>query len=107
VFRLAFAGIGPTELRILLAFGACYVSADPWIDVAGWRMLLLDVSAVAAIAGLVAVFVVSAVRTTRTLYRAEPLPGENHERVRAGRTDHRCREGLAAGSVDAAAGYTR
>ena len=73
VFRLAFAGVGPTELRIVLAVGAFYVVRHPWIDFAG-RHLLLDVSAAFATMGLVLVFVLSAVRTTRDLYRAEPLP---------------------------------
>jgi phosphatidylglycerophosphate synthase len=74
VFRLAFAGIGPTELRILLAVGAVYVSRHPWVEVAGQRVLLLDVSAIIASIGLVIVFIVSAIRTTRALYLAEPLP---------------------------------
>src|SRR5438093_615654 len=53
VFRLACAGIGPTELRILIAAGAFYVSAHPWVQVAGRRVLLLDVSALVAIAGFI------------------------------------------------------
>jgi phosphatidylglycerophosphate synthase len=80
-FRLSFAGVGPTELRILLAGGAWYVSAHPWVAVAGRRMLLLDVSAIVAIAAFVAVFAASAIRTTRALYRAEPLPQEDDERA--------------------------
>ncbi len=74
VFRLSFAGVGPTELRILFAAGAVYVSRHPWVDVAGQPALLLDVSGLVAIVGLVIVFVVSAVRNTRALYLAEPLP---------------------------------
>lgn len=74
VFRLAFAGVGPTELRILLAIGAFYVAQHPWIDLAGRRLLLLDVSGTVAIAGLLCAFAVSAIGTTRELYRAEPLP---------------------------------
>src|SRR4029077_15280045 len=74
VFRLSFAGMGPTELRILLAVGAAYVSRHPWVEIAGQRVLLLDVSAVIATVGLVIVFIVSAIRNTRALYLAEPLP---------------------------------
>jgi phosphatidylglycerophosphate synthase len=74
VFRISFAGIGPTELRILLAAGALYVSRHPWVDIAGRHVLLLDVSALIATAGLVIVFIVSAIRNTRALYLAEPLP---------------------------------
>jgi archaetidylinositol phosphate synthase len=80
-FRLSLAGVGPTELRIVLAFGAWYVSADPWVDIAGWRVLLLDVSALVASAGFVVVFFASAIRTTRELYRAEPLPRRADERA--------------------------
>ena len=74
IFRLSFGGIGPTELRILLAAGGFYVAAHPWVELAGLRVRLLDVSGLIAIAGLVLVFVASAIRNTRALYLAEPLP---------------------------------
>jgi archaetidylinositol phosphate synthase len=74
VFRLSFAGIGPTELRMLLAVGAVAVARDPWAEVAGRRMLLLDISGLITTAGLGVVFVASAVRNARALYLAEPLP---------------------------------
>jgi len=74
IFRLSFAGVGPTELRILLAAGGFYVAAHPWVDIAGARVRLLDVSGLVAAAGLALVFVVSAIRNTRALYLAEPLP---------------------------------
>jgi phosphatidylglycerophosphate synthase len=74
VFRLSFAGIGPTELRILLAVGGFYVAAHPWVDVAAHRVRLLDVSGVIAIAGLAVAFVASAIRNARALYVEEPLP---------------------------------
>ena len=74
IFRLSFAGVGPTELRILLAIGAVFVARHPWIRVAGHPALLLDVGGLVATAGLAIVFVVSAVRNTRALYLAEPLP---------------------------------
>lgn len=74
VFRLSCAGIGPTELRILIAAGGFYVAAHPWVDVAGHVVRLLDVSGLVAAAGLVTVFVASAIRNARALYVAEPLP---------------------------------
>jgi phosphatidylglycerophosphate synthase len=74
IFRLSFGGIGPTELRILLAAGGVYVASHPWVAIAGLRVRLLDVSGSIAIGGLVLVFVASAVRNTRALYLAEPLP---------------------------------
>jgi len=74
VFRLSFGGIGPTELRILLAAGAFYAAGDPWVDIGGLHARLLDVGGLIAAAGLCLVFVASALRNTRALYLAEPLP---------------------------------
>jgi archaetidylinositol phosphate synthase len=74
MFRLSFAGIGPTELRLLIAGGALYVARHPSVNLAGTRVHLLDISGVCAAAALTVVFVVSAMRTSRALYRAEPLP---------------------------------
>jgi archaetidylinositol phosphate synthase len=74
VFRLSFAGIGPTELRLLLAAGGFYVAAHPWVDVAGWNVRLLDIGGLIAVAGLIFAFIASAIRNTRALYLAEPLP---------------------------------
>jgi archaetidylinositol phosphate synthase len=74
VFRMAFAGVGPTELRLILAAGAIKVAVDPSVTIAGRNMLLLDVGAVVAIAGLAIVFVIASIRNSVALYRAEPLP---------------------------------
>jgi archaetidylinositol phosphate synthase len=74
VFRLSFGGFGPTELRILLAVGGFYVAEHPWIEIAGLRVRLLDVSGVIAIAALVLVFIASAIRNARALYVVERLP---------------------------------
>jgi phosphatidylglycerophosphate synthase len=74
IFRLSFAGIGPTELRILLAIGAVLVARHPWVTIAGHRALLLDVGGLVTAAGLVLVFAASAIRNARELYRQEPLP---------------------------------
>jgi phosphatidylglycerophosphate synthase len=74
VFRISFAGVGPTELRILLAVGAFSVALHPWTRIAGIQFLLLDVGGVCAIVGLAVAFIVSAARNTRMLYAREPLP---------------------------------
>jgi|SRR5262245_40699826 len=75
VFRMSFAGFGPTELRILLAIGAVVVVGKPWVDVAGQHARLFDVGGVVAVTGMIGAFTVSAIRNTRALYLAEPLPG--------------------------------
>ena len=75
VFHMSFLGVGPTELRILLAAGALAVMRDPSIDsgpLTGMR--LFDVSGAMAIAGMLGIFVFNAVKHTRMLYQAEPLP---------------------------------
>jgi hypothetical protein len=74
VFRLAFSGMGPTELRILLAVGALVETTARHVSVAGLTRLF-DVGAVVAVAGMAVVFVLSAIRNARALYLAEPIPG--------------------------------
>ena len=73
VFRLSFWKMGPTELRLVLAVGALALMRDPHVDVLGGHFKLFDVSGVLAIAGIVAVLLVSVFTNTRALYRAEPL----------------------------------
>lgn len=72
-FRMAFAGFGPTELRIVLAIGTLFLWNDPTVGVLSGRYRLFDVGAVIAIAGMMAAVIVAAVRNTLTLYRQEPL----------------------------------
>ncbi|HSL21558.1 MAG TPA: CDP-alcohol phosphatidyltransferase family protein [Vicinamibacterales bacterium] len=78
-FRMSFWGLGPTELRILLAIGALVVSVRPEVSVFGTRALLFDVGGVIGSVGLVATAAISAVTHARALYREEPLPdGDSH-----------------------------
>ena len=75
VFRMSFLGVGPTELRILIAAGALRAAYDPWVDLSVFgRMSLFDVGAAIACVGLVVAFVASAVGNARDLYAAERLP---------------------------------
>lgn len=73
-FRISYWKLGPTELRILLAVGTLQLLRSPWASIAGQRLLLFDVGATVAAAGLFLTFAVSAVRNTRRLYVLEPLP---------------------------------
>jgi phosphatidylglycerophosphate synthase len=76
VFKISFAGFGPTELRIVLSIGALVAMQRPTVHPFGLgEFHLFDVGGVIAIAGMLMVFLVSAVRNTRALYRAEPLQG--------------------------------
>lgn len=75
IFRLSFLGVGPTELRLLLAAGVLKTLASPIVllPYVG-QARLFDVGGVVAFTGMLVVFVASAIRTTRLLYAAEPLP---------------------------------
>ena len=74
-FRMSFLSVGPTELRLLLSIGALALFSHPVIRPFGFGpFLLFDIGGVVAVLGMLAAFVTSAVRTTRALYRAEPLP---------------------------------
>ncbi len=80
VFRMSFAGFGPTELRIVLAIGTVALFRDPHVDsgVLG-RWPLFDVGAIVATAGLGFALAMSIARNTRALARAEPGVGERYE----------------------------
>ena len=81
-FHMSFWGIGPTELRILLAAGALRLLWTPDVTVFGVTMRLFDLGAWIGAGGLIATAVVAAVAHTRELYAAEPLPDAAPVRVR-------------------------
>jgi hypothetical protein len=72
---MSFLGVGPTELRIVLAIGAIKAAMSPWVSLNGADPVrLFDVGAMVAIPGLLCAFIVSSIRNTRALYMAEPMP---------------------------------
>lgn len=73
-FQMSFFGFGPTELRILLAAGNAAVFFNPSATAFGTTLTLFDAGGLIGAVGLAATFIYSAVRNTRLLYRAEPLP---------------------------------
>jgi archaetidylinositol phosphate synthase len=75
VFRMSFLRFGPTELRIVLAMGVWKAAQSPRVSIGPLDSVqLFDLGGVVALAGFVIAFTVSAVRNTRALYAAEPLP---------------------------------
>ena len=78
VFRMSFAGFGPTELRIVLGIGTLALRSDPHVAVP-WlgRVQLFDVGGVVAVAGLMVALAVSVWRNASDLARLEPLPGRH------------------------------
>jgi phosphatidylglycerophosphate synthase len=80
VFRMSFSGVGPTELRILLAIGAIALFRDPHVDLGGLgRLRLFDFGGLIAIAGMVVALTVNIVRNATVLARLEPRPNTNSQ----------------------------
>ncbi len=73
-FRLSYAKLGPTEMRIALAVGNLVLFLRPSPRVLGGRYLLFDVGGVVAIAGMAIIFLISAGMHIARLYREERLP---------------------------------
>lgn len=72
VFKMAFIGVGPTELRILLAAGAIALIHRPTVDVFGLGSALLwDVGGLIGAIGMMLTFVVSSAQNVRALYLEE------------------------------------
>lgn len=73
VFRMSAYGVGPTELRILLAIGAIALVGDPHVNLGALgRIQLFDVGGIAAAAGLGVTFTIAAARNALALARLEP-----------------------------------
>jgi archaetidylinositol phosphate synthase len=70
-FQMSFVGFGPTEIRLLLGTGnvALWLRPNATLPVLGYR--LLDFGGCVAIIGMLAMFMVSANRHTRELYKLE------------------------------------
>jgi phosphatidylglycerophosphate synthase len=79
VFRMSFAGFGPTELRILLAVGTFALQWDPHVTIAGLgRVQMFDVGGAIATVGLMVALAVSVWRNASHLAKLEP-PRQGHE----------------------------
>ncbi len=72
-FRLSAFGIGPTELRMLLAAGTLQLMRADAVFLFGHRWLLFDVGGAVGIAGLLLTFVRSAIANGVALYEEERL----------------------------------
>ena len=84
VFRMSVCGVGPTELRILVAIGAIRAAFDPLARLGALGTFrLFDVGGLVGAAALAGIFVWSCVRTAVALYAAEPLVSARNERSAA------------------------
>ena len=66
-FEMSHWGMGPTELRIVLAIGTLTLFVKPMVTIAGARMPLFDAGGMVAAAGMVLTAIVAMIRHTRTL----------------------------------------
>jgi archaetidylinositol phosphate synthase len=72
-FHLSFAMFSPTELRLLLIAGNIALFVHPYAIIGGRQYLLFDVGGAIGIAGISVALLVSIVKHTAYLYRAERL----------------------------------
>jgi archaetidylinositol phosphate synthase len=72
-FRLSFAKFGPTEIRILLALGNAALWFHPDARIFGSTYRIFDVGGIIAIAGMALMLIISTIRDTAMLYRAERI----------------------------------
>lgn len=79
-FKMSFLGVGPTELRLLLAAGNVAALGSATATVGGRTLPLFDIGAAVAIPVLVIAFLTAAVRNGRALFAAEPRPSARFSR---------------------------
>jgi hypothetical protein len=68
---MAFIGIGPTELRILLAAGALALINSPTVDFGLGQVRLWDLGGLIGAIGMALTFVVTSAQNVRALYLEE------------------------------------
>ena len=73
VFKIAFGGLGGTELRLLLAAANVAVLLRPTVTLAGATVRVFDLIGGGVAAALVVLLVGAVARTTRELYQRERL----------------------------------
>lgn len=96
VFRLSSFGMGPTELRILLAIGTIALQGNPHVPLGPLgRMPLFDVGGIVTIVGLLVSLGAAVVRNVRVLSKQEPRREVNRQRE-ATPTSRATRRGLEA-----------
>jgi archaetidylinositol phosphate synthase len=72
-FEMSHWGLGPTELRIVLAIGTLALFVKPTVTIAGMQLALFDVGGMVTAAGMMLIASVAMIRHVRVLYAAEPL----------------------------------
>ncbi|MGI9101973.1 MAG: CDP-alcohol phosphatidyltransferase family protein [Terriglobales bacterium] len=70
-FRLSYGGLGPTEIRILLAIGNVVLLYHPTVTLFGKQFRLFDVGGVVAIGAMLLMLIIASVAHTAQLYDEE------------------------------------
>jgi len=74
VFNMAFLGIGPTELRLVLVAGAFALITSPVVRPFGLaEVRLFDLGGMVGVAGMVMTFIITSVRNAHALYLEETI----------------------------------
>ena len=72
VFKMSFIGVGPTELRMLMAAGAIALISMPSFDLFGLgQVKLWDIGGIVGAIGLIGTFVITSAQNVRALYVEE------------------------------------
>jgi len=74
IFRLSFAKLGPTEIRLLLALGNTVLWLHPDARVPHLQYRLFDFGGLTATVGMIAMLLIATAWHTNRLYRGERLP---------------------------------
>ncbi|MDT0633097.1 CDP-alcohol phosphatidyltransferase family protein [Rubrivirga sp. S365] len=81
VFKISFAGVGPTEGRLVLiaANTGLWLAGNPTVSVAGWSGTVFDALAAVAVVVLLAAWLVAAVREGLLMARLDPRPAPGQD----------------------------
>jgi len=72
VFKMSFIGVGPTELRLLMAAGAIALVKMPTVDLFGAAPVLLwDLGGIIGAIGMIGAFIITSAGNVRALYVEE------------------------------------
>ena len=81
VFKISFAGVGPTEGRLFIvaANTALWAAGNPPVSVAGWSGTVFDAVGLVAVVAVLGLWTVMAVREGRIMARLDPRPAPGHD----------------------------
>ena len=72
-FKISFAGLSPTELRLLLVVGNLFVLTHSKVTLAGKKFLLFDIGGTLAAIMMAGFLVFATIRSIAVLYREEKI----------------------------------